>query len=147
MSEELEFKNNKGTDNHVGVADNIGLEMLKQQKANHEQELKTLEDARAEAIKTRDNYKEQWDIHAAKVQVQLDNWGMIEEKKTHKFHLVPEYWELEKKLFQYQFRMDKFTNEAQINAFDADVKSYEKQLDGVKKNLEEINKRIMEAEQ
>lgn len=146
MSDELEFKNNKGTDNHVGVSDETGLIMLKQQKVNHEQELKTLQDAYEDAIKSHDNFKEQWDVHEKKIQLQLDNWGMIEDKKTHNFHLIPEYWALEKQLFQYQYRMDKVNNENMINQFKRDAEGYMKQLETVKANLAEVEKRIQEAE-
>lgn len=142
-----EFKNEKQTDNHVGVVDNIGVAMLKEQKANHEQELKTLQGALDDAQKTHDNFKEQWDVHEAKVQLQLDNWGMLDEKKTHRFHLLPEYWELEKKLFQYQFRMDKSNNEGMIKQFLNDIDSYKKQMDIAQKNLDEVTTRLIGDEQ
>ncbi len=132
-----EFKNNNGTDNHIGVVDEIGKEMLKEEREAYEEAFKNVE-------KDIENYEKQWKIDRELMQLQYDNFGMDEKKYTHKIHFVPRYWELEKEKFSYQIKMEEFKAEKFLEQKNIELEKAVERIAIIDKQLEEVEKRLGE---
>jgi len=141
-----EFKNELGTDNFVGVDDEIGNDQIKDQIEQLNKEIKGYETIIEQKQKDFDNFKEQYDIAKELWALEVENFGISPEKYSHKVHYIPRFWELKKQEHEYKIRMEKFQNDKylesltkelevgtdQMNALKEQVVVLEKQLEGVK---------------
>lgn len=123
-----EFKNQAGSDNEVGVTDQIGIDMLKKQVKDIYDEIEAFKGGLDNAKKSFDNYKEQADVEHRLQDLQLDHFGMIEEQKTHLIHNVPEFWELQKKKFEFEVRSQRMQDKSQLEGYEAEIKRAEERL-------------------
>ena len=138
------FVNNDGTDNHVGESDELAIEMLQNQKTNYEQELEAYEENVKQIQKDIDNFKVQWDIDKELYQIQLDNFGVKDEHKTHLAHDLPRFWELQKKKFEFQVREDTFRSERVLEGKEFEMSKAKERIATIKEQLAEVNKKLGE---
>lgn len=132
------FVNKEGTDNHVGEKDEMGLEILQVQKEKYEEEMAAYEEAVENYEKNIANYSEQWEVDKALMQKQLDHFGMIPEKVTHKIHLDPEYWELEKKKYGFRVRQETFQAEQYLKKQEQEMENAKKRIEIIKEELAKV---------
>ena len=142
-----EFENKKGTSNYMEVVDEEDIETLKAQIEAVNSELEAFEEKRLDAVKLKERYETQWAVDKEEMTLQLEHFGMPEEKYTHKIHFVPRFWELQKKKFE--FKVEEQTKQAEswidgqtriIEEFDNSILTIKKQQEELKKQLEEVEK-------
>ena len=142
-----EFENKKGTSNYMEVVDEEDIETLKAQIEAVNSELDAFEEKRLDAIKLKERYETQWVVDKEEMDLQLEYFGMPEEKYTHKIHYIPRFWELQKKKFE--FEVEEKTKQAEswidgqekiIEEFDNSIATIKKQQEELKKQLEEVEK-------
>lgn len=146
MSEEIEFKNSKNSDNNIGVMDDIGVQMAKDQLIAHEKEIEACEEALVELEKDYNNYNDQWQIDKRLFELELEHFGKREEHITHKVELIPEFWELQKKKQEYRVRMETHNAEEHLKAIRKQQEALNKQLEIAHKNKVVIEQKLKEAE-
>ena len=142
QEESKEYKNQAGTDNEVGITDEIGIGMLQQQVANLYDEREAFKRGVSEAKKGYDNYKEQADVEEKLQDLQLANFGLVEAHKTHKVHLLPEFWDLQKKKFEYEIKMARMQDKSQLEGYEAEIKKGEERLASVEEQLNKKFKKL-----
>lgn len=137
-----EFINNANTDNHIGITDDIGVEMLEAQKQKYEDELKSYEEAVIEIVKDIKNYDDQWQIDKRLMELQSENFGLSEEKFSHKIHFLPEYWNLEQEKYAYVVRQETHKAEGYLTQKNLEKDGAEERIIIIKKNLKEVNDKL-----
>ena len=140
-----EFKNELNTPNEVGVMDDIGVDMVKRNLGAVLDERKAYEEAVVVAQKNYDNYKEQWDIDKRLFELELENWGKIDDKYTHKIELVPEFWELQKKKKEFAIRQETYSAEKRMQGFLDDVKNSQERLELLNEQVVKLTEQLEEA--
>lgn len=123
------------TENEVGVTDDIGVDILTQQVINLYEEQEAFRIGKETAIKNKENYSIQWDIDKQLQELQLEHFGMTEEGKTHKIHNVPEFWDLQKRKFEFEVRMERVKAESDIQGFEAEEKRADDRIIIIKDQL------------
>ena len=121
MEESIVYENKTSTPNEVGVMDDIGISMIKKQVENMYAEEDAFTKGLDNAEKTLDNYLKQWLIDSELAELQIDNFGLIEDKITYKVHLLPRFWELQKEQFAFKYRAEKFQAEQYIESLEKEV--------------------------
>jgi len=148
MVDNFENGNNiEGTPNTIGELDEVGLDMLKEQVLALESEEKAYIDNLEEAKKTYDNYNAQWEVDKRLHELQLENHGLDPSKYSHKVHFIPEFWELQKKKYEYVVREDTFRAEQFLSKQLDLIAEGRKQLEIVQKNLADVRKQLEEADE
>lgn len=137
-----EFENNAGTDNHVGVSDNIGKEMLESQKAKYEEEVEAYKEAVEQIDRDVENYLKQWNIDKRIMELQFDNFGKDEEQFSLKVHKIPEYWELEKEKYTYYMRQEAYKADKWFDQKNTEKMKATERIEIIEKNLEEVDTRL-----
>lgn len=130
-----EYKNAKGTDNEVGATDETAVEMIQTQVKNIYDERAAFVQALDNAQKGLDNYVPQAEIEHRLQDLQLEHFGLKDEHKTYLIHDVDEFWELEKKKFEYQVREQRAKD-------DSTIKGFEMEIDRCKDMLESFDKKL-----
>lgn len=139
-----EFKNKNSTDNHIGVKDEIGKDMLLSQKESYMEDLDNYYEAVIQADKNYENYYDQWVIDKELMDLQLEHFGKDESQYTHKVHNLPRFWELEKQKFVYTIRQETAKADAYLaQQLEVREKALER-IDIILKNLKEVNERLEE---
>jgi len=139
----MEYKNKEGTSNNVGVTDDIGVDMLKKQVLNLYAEETAFQGGLEAAEKNLENFSKQWAIDKRLYELQLDNWGLLDEHRTHKLHMVDEYWELSKEQFYYnKVRPDTFQSEKLIEGYIDEIKTSNERLSAIAEELINVKKQL-----
>jgi len=126
---EKEFKNELNTSNEVEVMDDIGVSMVKQNLAAVLDEQEHYAEAIKVAMAAYDNYNEQWIIDKRLFELEMDNFGKIDDSKaTHKIELIPEFWELQKKKKGFSIRQETYSAEKRLEGMMSDVTSSQDRL-------------------
>lgn len=152
MDNKIKYENKNKTPNEVGITDEIGVDLIKDQLLSLYDERKAFEDGLDTAEKNLENFEKQWNIDKRLYELQMENWGLIEDKKTHKIHLIDEYWDLSKEQFYYgKVRPDTFQSEKMIESFNKEIETAKERLAGIadeiiniKKQLKDLNEDIPE---
>ena len=139
-----EFENNAGTDNHIGVSDDIGKEMLASQKEEYEKELEAYQGALEQIDKDVANYTDQWLLDKEEMQLQYDNFGLLDDKFSHKVHTIPRFWEIQKEKFMYKIRQETHQAEQWLNQKAIEKEKAIERIDIIKKNLERVSNELEE---
>jgi len=139
-----EFVNKAGTDNHVGVSDDIGREMQEAQKVKYEDELEAYQEEVAQIDRDIENYNAQWLLDQEEMQLQFDNFGMIEEKITHKVHLLPRFWEISRLKYAYKMRQEEHQAQQYLAHKQLAKEKGLERIDIVKSNLTRITQDLEE---
>lgn len=136
------FKNELGTDNQVGIKDDIGTDLINEQIKSYEKELQDTQKALDGQKKGLANYSEQWAIDKRLMELELEHFGKPEDAYSHNVHKVPEYWELQKKKFEFKVRWDTKQAEAAIEGYEKQIEIYEKNIERLTKLLEEAKNNL-----
>ena len=130
-----EYKNSKGTSNDVGILDDVGIDMVKNQLLSLYAEEDAFVQMEATAKESSENYKKQWVIDERLLTLQLENFGMIESAKTHKVHEIQEFWDLQKEQFSFKVRHETFNAEQQLAGYIREIESSAKNLVTITKEI------------
>lgn len=145
MDIETGYVNEAGTSNEVGVTDDIGVNILKRQEKSLLDEKKAYEEGLESAEKGLDNYERQWVIDKRLMELQLENFGMLESSYSHKIHTLPEYWELEKQKYSYKVREETFVAEKHIDSYKEQIAKSKERLVKIDEELKAVRKQIEEV--
>ena len=132
-----DYVNNTESSNDVGVTDTIGKDIIKNQLLSLYAEEEAFIKAEKNAVEGLENYMQQWDIDKELLNLQLDNFGMLDSAKTHLVHEIPRFWELQKEQFRFKVRQETFQAEQTIKGFEKELDTAKKQLDRLKVAIEE----------
>jgi len=130
-----DYVNEAGTSNEVGVTDEIGKDLIKNQLLSLYAEEEAFVKARENALEGLENYEKQWLIDKELLELQLNNFGMLDSAKTHIVHTIPRFWELQKEQFGYKVRQETFQAEQTIKSFEREVETADKQLERIRKSI------------
>ena len=133
-----EFVNKEGTDNHVGVSDDIGKEMLQNQIDSYKEELKSYKEAVSQAEKSIKNYNDQWLIDKELMDLELENFGRKPEHCVMKVHDLPRFWELQKEKFKYTIRQEVFKAESYLDQQEVIKNKALEQINIIESNLKRL---------
>jgi len=131
---------------NVGVKDDKGVEILKRQLNGLTKEKEAYEKAIIDTEKSISNYEEQWLIDKRLLELQLEHFGMVDEKVTHKIQLVPEFWSLEKKKFEYRIREEHARADSYLTTHYEDLRLSKERLEKCTSEIERITKELSEVE-
>jgi hypothetical protein len=139
-----EFVNKEKTENHIGVVDDIGKDMLQSQIDSYKEELDSYYEAVIDADKSIENYNNQWIIDKRLMELELENFGRREEHYVMKVHTIPEFWELQKSKFRFTIRQEEAKAE---NYLQSQLNLREKALERItviESNLKKAQERLEE---
>ena len=143
MVEDMKYENKNGTPNEVGVTDELGVEMIKQQLLNLYAEQKAFEEGLETAVANLENFEKQWKIDKELYDLQMEHFGLNEDKYTHKVHFVPKYWELLKEQFYYsKVRPETFQSEKMIESYKSEIEVSEKRLVSLAEEILTVSKQL-----
>jgi hypothetical protein len=137
-----EFKNELGTENTVGVLDEIGIDQIKEQIEQLSNEINGYEKVLEQKQKDFDNFKEQYDIAQELWDLEIENYGITPEKYSHKVHYIPRFWELKKKEHEYKIRMEKFQNDKYIESLSRELEVGIEQMNNLKEQKIVLEKQL-----
>jgi len=142
---DMTYTNKEATPNGVGVTDELGVNMLKKQLLNFYAERDAFVQGKEQATKNLENFEKQWNIDKRLYELQMENWGLLDEKKTHKIHLIDEYWELAKEQFYYsKVRPDTFQSEKLIEGYKDEIITADKRLQSIAEEILNIKKQLID---
>lgn len=133
------FANDAGTNNNVGVIDDLGMDIIAEQIKNYKAEKEQYEQALLEIDKSKENYQKQWAIDKEIMALQLEHFGKNEKDFTHKIHYLPRYWELEKEKYSFNVHSETIKAEQQMKGYDAEKEK-------VSQRIIEINEQVARLE-
>lgn len=122
--------------NNVGVKDEIGKEIIAQQKKSLKREVEMFEKQLEDLQKSYDNFKDQWLIDKRMYELHLEGDNIRKINPDFKYEAIDEFWELRKKQLQYKFRMDKHMAEAKLKHYLDQKEAVEEQY---RSSLEKLN--------
>jgi len=125
------YVNQEGTSNELAIKDEIGIDMLKNQLVSLYAEERAFEIGLKNAEEGLENYSTQWKVDEELLDMQLDNFGMLDSAKTHKIHEMPRFWELQKEQFGYKVRHEKVSAEGQIIGYNKEIEVASTKLTGI----------------
>ena len=139
----ISFENKDKTSNNVAITDELGVDMIKGQLVSLYEERSAFEKGLDHAEKNLKNFTDQWAIDSRLYQLQLDNWGLKDEHKTHKIHDSEEYWELAKQqFFNSKVRPDTMSSEQMITGYNDEIETSTKRLTSIAEEILVIKKQL-----
>lgn len=136
------YENKEGTSNEIGVLDDIGIDMLKNQVVSLYAEEVAFELGLQNAVEGKENYEVQWKIDEELLDMQYNNFGMLKESYTHVIHTMPRFWDLQKEQFSYKVRQDKVLAESQLQGYDKEIEAATNQLEHIRGKIADLTKQL-----
>jgi hypothetical protein len=125
-------------ENNVEVQDELGMDILNEQKASIEKELENFIKQKEQYEKSLERFSAQWERDKRLYDIMLENFEKLPEKVDMKFETIPEYWELKKKQFEDKYVQDEFMSEAKMEEFKRGIAACEEEITSAKKKLAEL---------
>lgn len=124
--------------NDVTVKDDIGEQILEEQRKAIERELEQFEKQLTQHEANKKNFAEQWEVDNELYQIMIANHKKLPEHCIFEYEKDDKYWELRKRQLEYKYRMDKFMSEAKMREFDRAAEACQEEIDSAKKKLDEL---------
>ena len=145
ITENMKFENENKTPNEVGVSDEIGIDMLKEQHNSLLAEKDAFESSLTGLHLDLDNYTVQWDIDLELMELELDNFGVKDEHKTFKVQELDRFWELKKEQYKYKVREERARAENHIAGLKQSIENTQERVMIIIEQLEKIESQLKEA--
>jgi chromosome segregation ATPase len=120
----------------VGSNDELGAEIIAEQKKHAENELTSYKNQLDTIEGLLSRYSEQWDVEKERWLIILDNFEKID--PVWKYEESPRYNELNKKIMTYKYESENHQAEAQINKFNLDIENLKERIAAQEKEIAEI---------
>ncbi len=137
-NEEIMLGDIPETEDNIGIMDDLGKEIMESQKKQLLSELTTFQSNIKEIEKSKQNFKDQWDVDNRIYEIFLEEYNIKKLNPEFKYEESNEYWDLRKKQLEYKYRQDKHMSESRLEEYDRKKIVLQEQIDIINKKLEEM---------
>lgn len=121
----------------VGVKDEIGMEIIEEQRKTFNREIVGLKENIKLAEDARENYTKQWDIDNELYGIILSGAKRLEPQ--FEYENEPRYWELRQKQGEFKYTQDKHLAESRIAGYQTQIDQIQEHINKVQKDLDKLD--------